>query len=114
MANAVLDDKTGGSQEYCHLIVKHPKHKTMWRKLFGMEIQRLATTTETIVFIDKKEIPKDRKGNITYGRICCNYCKQKKDLYCTCITMGGNLINYPGNCGTPTATYSPSSYFSTA
>jgi len=27
----------------------------------------------------------------------------KKDKYRTRITMGGNLINYPGDCGTPTA-----------
>jgi hypothetical protein len=60
-------------------------------------------TTKTFVFINKNEIPKDRKGNITYGCIVCNYHKQKKDMYCTRITMGGNQINYPGNWGTPTA-----------
>jgi hypothetical protein len=27
----------------------------------------------------------------------------KKDKYRTRITMGRNLINYPGDCGTPTA-----------
>ena len=27
----------------------------------------------------------------------------KKDKYRTHITMGGNLVNFPGDCGTPTA-----------
>jgi hypothetical protein len=31
------------------------------------------------------------------------YCDAKKDKYRTQITMGGNLVNYPGDCGTPTA-----------
>ena len=26
----------------------------------------------------------------------------KKDKYRACITMGGNLVNYPEDCGTPT------------
>jgi hypothetical protein len=59
--------------------------------------------TETIFFINKQEIPKERQGDVTYGRIVCVYRDGKKDKYCTRITMGGNLINYPGNCGTPTA-----------
>jgi hypothetical protein len=29
--------------------------------------------------------------------------KGKKDKHCTRLTMGGNLLNYPGDCGTPTA-----------
>ncbi len=30
-----------------------------------MEIRHLATTTETIFFVDRKEIPQDRQCNIT-------------------------------------------------
>jgi hypothetical protein len=36
-AYAVLDDKTGNLLEYCHLL-KHPKCKDVWSKLFGTEI----------------------------------------------------------------------------
>ena len=50
------------------------------------------------------DIPQDRKGNETYGRIVCVCREGKKDKYRTRITIGGNLINYPGDCGTPTAT----------
>ncbi len=59
--------------------------------------------TETIFFISKTDIPPDHRGNVTYGRNVCVYREGKKDKYRTQIMMGGNLINYPGNCGTPTA-----------
>jgi hypothetical protein len=51
----------------------------------------------------KQEIPRARRKDITYCRIVCTYCSEKKDPYRTHITMGGNLINYPDDCGTPTA-----------
>jgi hypothetical protein len=101
-AYTVLDDDTGDLLEYRHLL-KHPKYRETWSKSFGTEIRRLATATETIFFIDKQDIPNTRKGDITYGRIVCTYRDGKKDKYRTRITMGGNLINYPGDCGTPTA-----------
>jgi hypothetical protein len=36
-ASAVLNNKTGDLLEYCHLL-KHPKYKNIWSKLFGKEI----------------------------------------------------------------------------
>ena len=57
LAYAVLDDDTGDLLEYHHLI-KHPKYKDTWSQSFWKEIRRLATTTETIFFINKQEIPK--------------------------------------------------------
>ena len=103
LAYAVLDDATGDLLEYRHLM-KHPKYKdVLWTKSFGTEIRQLATTTETIVFITKDDIPNDRKGDETYARIVCNFRESKKDKYRTRITIGGNLINFPDDCGTPTA-----------
>jgi hypothetical protein len=102
LAYAVHDDETDNLLEYCHLM-KHPKYKDVWTKSFGTEIRRLATTTETIFFDKKDKIPDARKGNETYARIICVYCYGKKDKYRTRITMGGNLVNYPRDCGTPTA-----------
>jgi hypothetical protein len=99
---AVLDAETGNLLEYHHLM-KHPKYKDVWTKSFGTEIRHLATTTETTFFVKKDEIPDDRKGNETYARIVCVYSNGKKDKYRTCITMGGNLVNYPRDCRTPTA-----------
>jgi len=101
-ASAVLDEETGNLLEYHHLL-KHPKYKVIWSKSFGTEIRRLATTTETIAFMSKEMIPQNRHKDITYGRIVCTHRSEKTDPYRTCITMGGNLINYPDDCGTPTA-----------
>jgi hypothetical protein len=101
-AYAVLDDETGDLLEYRHLL-KHPKYRDVWSKSFGREIRRLATTTETIAFVAKQQIPQQRRKDITYGRIVCDFRSEKKDPYRTRITMGGNLINYPDDCGTPTA-----------
>ena len=102
LAYSVLDDETGDLLDYQHLM-KHPKYEDMWTKSFGTEIRRLATTTETIFFIKKGDIPEDRKKDETYARIVCVFCDGKKDKYRTRITMGRNLVNYPGDCGTPTA-----------
>ena len=102
LAYAVLDDETGDLLEYRHLM-KHPKYKDVWTKSFSKEIVRLATTTETIVFIKKDDIPNTRRGDETYARIVCNFRESKKDKYRTRITIGGNLINFPDDCGTPTA-----------
>jgi hypothetical protein len=55
--------------------------------------------TETIFFINKTNIPQDRRGNISNRRFVCAYREEKKDKYCTRITMSGNLIKYPGDCG---------------
>jgi hypothetical protein len=101
-ANAVLDDETGDLLEYQHLL-KHPKYKEVWSKSFGKEIWHLATTTKTIAFIEKQQIPQARCKDIIYGRIVCVYHLEKKDPYRTRIMMGRNLVNYPDNCGTPTA-----------
>ena len=56
-AYAVLDDDTGDLLEYPHLI-KHPKYKDTWSQSFVNKIRCQATTTETIFFINKQEIPK--------------------------------------------------------
>jgi hypothetical protein len=100
-AYAVLDNDTGNLLEYRHLI-KHPKYKDTWSNSFGTEIRQLATTTETIFFISKMDIPHNRRGDVTYGRIICVYREGNKDKYRTQITIGSNLINYPSDCGTPT------------
>ena len=95
--------------EYRHLI-KHPHHKTVWGGAFRKEVGRLAQGlpgivegTDTLNFIFKNEIPADRFKDITYACIVCNYRSEKKDPNRCIITVGGNLTNYPGDCGIPTA-----------
>jgi hypothetical protein len=92
----------GDLLEYRHLL-KNPKYKDMWSQSFSKEIRQLATTTKTISFLTKSEIPQAQRKDITYGCIVCTYRSKKRDPYRTRITMGGKLVNYPYNCGTPTA-----------
>ena len=109
LAAAVLDTQTGELLEYRHLI-KSPVHQEIWGKGFTKEIGRLAQGipgvvegTDTLDFIAKHEIPDDRWQDVTYARIVCNYRPEKSDPHRVRITVGGNRINYPDDCGTPTA-----------
>jgi hypothetical protein len=108
-ANAIIDSDTGASMEYRHLI-KSDKHKLTWTRSFANELGRLAqgvadreTGTNTITFILKSDIPDNRQQDVTYGRICVDYRPQKKEPERTRLTVGGNLIDYPGDVSTPTA-----------
>ena len=44
----------------------------------------------------------DRLKNVTYGRICTNYHPKKADPNRSRLTVGGNRLNVPGDCRTPT------------
>lgn len=76
-----------------------------WITAFGKELGSLAqgddTTgtagTNTIFFLDHagiKHIPADH--TIKYARVIVDYHPQKEDPNHVSITIGGNLINYPG------------------
>ncbi len=108
-ANAVLDQDTGQLLEYRRLL-KHPHFKDVWNKLAADEFGRLAQGiggrikgTDTIRFIHKREIPADRLQDVTYIKFMCTMRTKKKSPHRTRATMGGNLINYPDDVGTPTA-----------
>jgi hypothetical protein len=59
--------------------------------------------TNTIFVIPHSQIPQDRRKDVTYGRICVDHRPQKKEAKRTRLTVGGNLIDFPGNVSTPTA-----------
>ncbi len=91
-----------------HLLV-NPKYKKLWGKSHTKELGHLAQGihgvskgTDTIVFIHREDIPHYCKCNLTYVQLCVNYLPEKEDPNCTQVTVGGNLLHYPGNCGTPT------------
>ena len=95
--------------EYRHL-VSNPKYRDTWKNAYGKELGRLAQGlpgivkgTNTIVFIYKTSVPQDRWKDVTYGRIVANFRPEKDDPYRIHLTVGGNRINFPGNCSTPTA-----------
>ena len=95
--------------EYRHL-VKTPKHKVPWTTSFSNKLGRLAQGVgnrikgiNTIYLIDYALIPKDCCSDITYGQIVVDYLPHKTEPNCTRLTLGGNLINYPGYFSTLTA-----------
>ena len=108
-AHSVLDQDTGKLLEYRQLL-KDPKFKQIWTRSAADEFGRLAQGiggrikgTDTIRFIHKREIPTDRLKDVTYIKFVCTVRTEKKDPNRTRATMGGNLINYPEDVGTPTA-----------
>jgi hypothetical protein len=108
-ANTIIDPDTGASMEYRHLI-KHPKYSKLWAHSFSNEIGRLAQGvggrikgTDTINFIEYNQVPIDRQKDVTYGNIQVDYRPQKAVENRTRLTVGGNLIDFPGNVSTPTA-----------
>jgi hypothetical protein len=76
MANSVLG-KQGKLLEYRHLIT-NPKTRVTWIHSYGNELGRLAQGmpgqakgTDTIFFIPRHMVPKERARNVTYGLIIC-------------------------------------------
>ena len=59
--------------------------------------------TNTMFFVCKQDIPTDRKKDITYRQIVCNYQPGKAEPNRTRLTVGGDWINYLEDCRTPTA-----------
>jgi hypothetical protein len=89
---------------------KNPKHHKTWSKAFGKEIGQLAQGqkgvvegTDALFFIPKSDVPPEQLRDIMYARICANYRPEKADPNRIQITLGGNLVHYPGNIGTRTA-----------
>ena len=61
----------------------------------------LVEGTNTMFLIDKQAIPVDRWKDVIYGRVVVYYRLDKSDPYCTRLTVGGDRLNYPGDCITP-------------
>ena len=90
-------------------VMKCPKYQKLYAKYHSKELGRLAqgipgvvNGTNIIFFINKTDVPAERWNDETYSRVVVNYRPEKGDPYCTHLTVGGNLIFYPGDCGTPT------------
>jgi hypothetical protein len=80
---------------------------TLWQQSNADKIGQLAQGhgkikgTNTIVFIDCKNIPKGRK--VTYLRVVCAFCPEKENPCHVQLTVGGDHIEYPGDVSTKTA-----------
>ena len=106
--HAVFDEASGKMLKYRQLLT-HPGYKEVWSKSSANEFGRLAqgvgtriNGTNTIFFVRKQDVPLDRRKDITYGKFVCEYKPNKAEKERTRFTVGGDKINYPGDCGTPT------------
>ena len=57
----------------------------------------------TLFLIDEEKIPRDRRNDVTYGRVVCDVREENTEKNHTRLTVGGYRINYPGDVSTPTA-----------
>ena len=88
--------------EYKDLITD-PSTRATWLHSAANEFGRLAQglpdervePTNTMFFIPFSQVPKHKRP--TYARFVCSYRPQKAEPYRTRLTVGGNLIDYPGN-----------------
>ena len=109
MANAVIGDN-GKLLEYRHL-VSNPKTRSIWTHSYGNEIGRLAQGmpgrnigTNTIFFVKKDQVLRDRAKDVTYGLITTLIRPEKiEEPNRTRLVAGGDRVHYPGDAGTPTA-----------
>jgi len=108
-ALAVMDKATGKMLNYRQLL-RHPAYNADWTLSSANEFGRLANGvggrvqgTNTITFISKSAVPRDRRKDVTYGTFVCTVRPEKKEPSRTRFVVGGDRINYPGEVSTPTA-----------
>ena len=107
----MLYEDTGELMEY-RKIMKKPKYRNLYRNSYAKEIGRLEQVmpglvegTNRMFLIHKKSIPVDRWRDVTYGRVVADYRPEKSDPYFTRLTVGGDRVNHPGDCVTPTVSF---------
>ena len=107
MLSAVLDEDTGELMDFRKMMM-NPKYYPLYRNSYATEIGRLAQGmpglvegTNTLFFIKKTSVPADRWRDVTYGRIVVDYRPENTDPFQIRITVGGDRVNYLGDCGTP-------------
>eukprot|EP00804_Cyclotella_cryptica_P022388 CCRYP_021035-RA/>CCRYP_021035-RA protein AED:0.38 eAED:0.38 QI:0/0/0/1/0/0.25/4/0/584 len=88
-------------------LIKLDAQKDLWTTSYANKLGRLTQGirdipgTNTMFFIHKTKVPKDRQKDITYGRILVALRSQRTEPAHTRLTVGGNLIDYPCEVATP-------------
>ena len=112
----VLDKANGQTLEYRQLR-QHPDFHKVWNESYSNELgwlcQGIDTSpdgtvkrvkgNDTFFLIRFKDIPADRRKEITYTKVVCKVRPENSDPNRTRITIGGNRITFLGDVGTPTA-----------
>ncbi len=109
MTNTV-NGEGGELIKYRHLIAR-PNTQATWTHSYGNKIVCLAkgmsgcnTSRNTIYFIQKNQVPKERAKDMAYGLITVLIQPEKMDKpNRTRLVAGGNRVNCPGHTGTPTS-----------
>jgi len=109
MANAVI--REGGELLEYKQLIANPKTRATWTHSYGNELGQLAqgmpgcnTGTNTIKFIHKNQVPRERAKDVTYGLITTLIRPEKNDEpNRTRLVAGGDRVHFPGNAGTTTA-----------
>jgi hypothetical protein len=114
MANTFINEDTGASLEYCHLIQDETTFP-VWNKAAENEFGRLAQGvggriegSNTIFFIPRNAVPTGKV--ITYGRFVEDIRPNKSETHQVRLTVGGNLIQYLGDVSTRSADLTTSKY----
>ncbi len=88
--------------------MKSPNYRNLYKNSYSKELGHLAQGipdvvkgTNTIFFNNRADVPAERWKEVTYRRVNVEYRPEKSDPYQTCLIVGGNLIMYSINCGTP-------------
>jgi hypothetical protein len=111
VCNSVIHPATKETITKYTKLMDDPALKGLWVPAISKElhchVQRkegVTAGTNTIFYLTHDEIrciPKD--CTVTYARIVINHYPHKDNPNCVCITIGGNLINYPYKLTTRTA-----------
>jgi hypothetical protein len=113
---AVLDKESGQLLKHCQLC-QDPCYKEVLDQSYSNELgqhcQGIGTGDKagckwvaeinTFHLTWYSNIPHHKCKEIIYTKVVCEIREGKEDKNCTRITVGGNLIFYPGDAGTNTA-----------
>ena len=99
--NAVIESGTGNVLEYSHLVKVMEKRtwikalaNYLWRLAQGIG-KRIPSGTNTIFFIKHSDVPANR--NVSYVRLVASIHTNKTETHRVSITLGGDVIDYPGS-----------------
>jgi hypothetical protein len=112
----VLDSSSGEFLEHCQLR-RDPRYKATWDTFYTNElgwlcqgigsgtspITKQVAGTNTFFLIDYHDIPSHKQNDFCHIMVVCEVRPEKDDPDCTCITISGNCICFPGDVGTNTA-----------
>ena len=84
-------------------LMRKPKYRQLYRNYYAKEIGQLAQGmhglvdgTNTMFLIDNQDIPVKRWKDVKCGIVVVEYQPDKRNPYYTRLTIGGDIVNYPG------------------